>query len=136
MRINALWLILFAFIFDQFSLAAPILDVSGKSLLSGKSVRFLVNEKKGLVVVFLSAKCPCSNSHVSELNALADSFPEFKFVAIHSNSNEDETSAKTYFESRKLSFTVIEDSKAGLADRFKALKTPLENCIRRSHAIA
>ncbi|PIS10906.1 MAG: thioredoxin family protein [Bdellovibrio sp. CG10_big_fil_rev_8_21_14_0_10_47_8] len=81
-------------------------------------------EKKGLVLVFMSAKCPCSNSHVPELKALAEKYKDFRFVAVHSNSDEDLKSAKSYFQSAQLPFPVLEDSKDLIADELKAYKTP------------
>lgn len=80
--------------------------------------------KRGLVVVFLSAVCPCSNSHLEELSALAKENPEFTFVGVHSNVDESIEKSKTYFEKAKLPFVVLQDEKAKLADQFKALKTP------------
>lgn len=112
------------FLFSRVLAAAPILEVKGQSLVYGKPIQRTVSDKKGLVVVFLSARCPCSNSHVSELISLATEYKDFEFLAIHSNSNEDEQTSKVYFESKKLPFPVIQDSKSHLADLFKALKTP------------
>ena len=80
--------------------------------------------KQGLVVVFLSAKCPCSNSHISELNGIAKAHPEFAFVAVHSNSDETPEMAQKYFRDTGLPFPVIQDAKSQLADELKAFKTP------------
>jgi peroxiredoxin len=55
---------------------------------------------------------------------LAKDFPDFEFVGIHSNVDEDLETSKTYFEQKKLVFPVIQDRNAQIADQFKAFKTP------------
>lgn len=102
----------------------PIKSISGQNLFTSEKVTLQTEDKKGLVVVFASARCPCSNSHVQELNQLAKDFPDFKFLAIHSNMDEPTAEAKTYFKKVNFTFPVIEDQKAQLADQFQAFKTP------------
>jgi hypothetical protein len=77
-----------------------------------------------LVVVFLSAKCPCSNSHNNELRNVAETYKEFNFVAVHSNVDEGKELSKPYFEKAAFPFPVIEDEKTKLADELRAFKTP------------
>lgn len=123
-------LILFLLVLPFCSFAAPqIQSVSGENLLSGEPVAMKLQDvgtqgKKGLVVVFLSARCPCSNSHVAEVRDLAQNYKDFAFVAVHSNMDEGEALTKPYFEKAHLPFPVIADAKAHLADQFQALKTP------------
>jgi peroxiredoxin len=105
--------------------AAPqIKNISGEDLLTAQKVNVSADGKKGLVVVFLSAKCPCSNSHVTELKDLASKFPEFTYVAVHSNVDEGKDLSKPYFEKAAFPFPVIEDKKSELADLLQAFKTP------------
>ncbi len=82
------------------------------------------NQKKGLVVVFLSARCPCSNSHVTELSKLSKEYPDYLFIGLHSNQDESLEESKSYFNGAHLPFKVLQDEKAELADRFGAFKTP------------
>lgn len=98
--------------------------VEGTDLISQKSLSFSASVEKPLVIVFLSAKCPCSDSHISELNNLTEKFKDLSFVAIHSNADEDKNLAKNYFTLAKLAFPIISDSEFKLANQFKALKTP------------
>ncbi len=98
--------------------------VMGENLLTGEKVRVSAEGKKALVVTFLSARCPCSNSHIGELKELAKTYSDFSFVAIHSNVDEPKSESKPYFEKAALPFPVIEDQAAELADQFRALKTP------------
>ena len=97
--------------------------VVGTEILSGKSVEIVPGEK-GSVVVFLSARCPCSNSHIELLKNWAEEFKDFSFVAVHSNADEDLKMSQSYFKNAGLPFAVIDDRQGRLADRFKALKTP------------
>lgn len=99
-------------------------DLQGTNLISGEIVQLSSNNSKALVVVFLSAKCPCSNSHNTELQDLALKFPEIKFAAVHSNMDEDKALASTYFKKVNFPFPIVHDVNAKLADQFKALKTP------------
>jgi hypothetical protein len=98
--------------------------IEGRSLLTDVKVQVDSKDKKGLVVIFLSAKCPCSNSHNIELRDLAQSYKEFNFVAVHSNVDEGKELSKPYFEKAAFPFPVIEDEKAQIADKLQALKTP------------
>lgn len=97
--------------------------VAGRDLLTGKTVT-VESGKGGTVVAFLSAKCPCSNSHVALLRELATEYPEFHFVAVHSNTDEPGTLAEPYFRAAALPFPVLEDEKDKLADEYRANKTP------------
>lgn len=117
--------------------AASNLDhIEGKDLFKMTTVQLNVGLKKGLVVLFLSAKCPCSHSHIGELKSLVKDYPEFSFVAIHSNVSEDLTLSRSYFENAELPFQVIQDEKTQIADRFKALKTPHAFVIKPGGIIA
>ncbi|MCC6276512.1 MAG: redoxin domain-containing protein [Oligoflexia bacterium] len=77
-----------------------------------------------LVVVFLSAQCPCSNSHSEELKMLRQTYGFIRFIGVHSNPEEGTELGKTYFSNLKLGFPVIRDDSLKIADAFKALKTP------------
>lgn len=98
--------------------------ISGIDLLHGKNIDISSEGTRGLVVVFLSAKCPCSDSHSADLKQLEIKYPEFHFVGVHSNSDESIEDSKNYFSKLALPFPVIQDDKAAIAGQFKALKTP------------
>lgn len=99
-------------------------SVTGFDFVTGKENTVELKDKKALVVIFVSALCPCSNSHISHLKKMAAADPEFQFVGIHANSDEARTDAVTYFSKVQLPFPVIEDTSAKYADEFRALKTP------------
>jgi AhpC/TSA family protein len=109
------------------ALAALPTELSGTNLMAATGdvkIAISTKENKGTVVVFLSAKCPCSDSHISELKTLAEKYKDFKFVGVHSNVDEDLSMSKKYFTTQALPFPVVQDEKAVFADAFKALKTP------------
>jgi thioredoxin-related protein len=103
------------------AIASPSLE--GKDVVSEKTVQINPG-KRGLVAVFLSAKCPCSNSHIPVLQKLSKEFPEYRFVGIHSNSDETTDETKAYFQKAALDFPVLDDTQAKWADTWQALKTP------------
>jgi len=118
--------ILLSFVFQAqyvFS-ATSLLPLKGQDLFSSKSIEIDLKQKKGVVVVFLSAKCPCSNSHITEIKNLASEYPDVSFVAIHSNADESVEFSKPYFEKMALPFPVIQDHNTEIADRLQAFKTP------------
>lgn len=96
----------------------------GKEILKKESLSPQLLGKKGMVVVFLSAVCPCSNSHMQELAALAKDYPSFTFLGVHSNMNESEEATRAYFQQARLPFSVIRDKGQKIAEELKALKTP------------
>ena len=105
------------------SLPAWGAKLQGPDLFTGQMVE-LKPGPKGSVVIFLSAKCPCSNSHVEVIKKLAKEFPSAAFVAVHSNSDEGEELSRSYFRGADLGFPVIQDLQNQIADEFRANKTP------------
>ena len=102
-------------------------SISGDSLLTHERIEFnFSKQKSALVVIFLSAKCPCSLSHEPYLKSLSEHFSKFgiSFVGVHSNADESAAYAKTHFESSQLPFSIIADPQSDLANRFGALSTP------------
>lgn len=97
--------------------------MSGWDFISSKDVNATASGR-GLVVVFLSARCPCSNSHIAEIKALAEAYRDFRFIAVHANPDESKESMETYFRGVALPFPVVHDVGLKIADEFKALKTP------------
>lgn len=106
--------------YSAVALAAP---VQGRDVVSGENIEVKAGTK-GTVLVFLSAKCPCSASHVGEIRKLSEEFKDFRFFGVHSNTNEDKPTTQTYFKNAELGFPVIQDTGAKIADQYRALKTP------------
>lgn len=124
MKLDKAFRLLFSFVLLSYCIASSAVGaISGRDLLAEKSVEVKPG-KKGTVVVFMSAKCPCSNNHVGIIKKLADEYKDFSFVVVHSNANESADLSKSYFQTVAFSFPVIQDGDGKLADEFKALKTP------------
>lgn len=80
------------------------------------------------VSVFLSKNCPCSQSHETIVQTLANEYKEFEWRGVHANADEIDSkekieASKTYFKSR-FNFPVYEDLDQKETNRLKALKTP------------
>lgn len=119
--------------------------ISGFNLTSGAIDHFdLKKAKLGTIMIFLSNKCPCSQSHIEydpkndNSNKTTEPLPKIKyledlakkfgplgftFVGIHSNADEPLKQAREYFQN-KLPFPVLEDTNSLLAIKMAAFKTP------------
>ncbi len=101
--------------------------IQSPEVLDGRVVTFDPTlSASASVFIFLSAKCPCSDSHLAKLRETYDAFQAkgFRFLGIHSNVDESPEVTGKYFRERPLPFPVLQDERAQLADRFAALKTP------------
>lgn len=116
-------LLFFVFIFPSHLRALPQ-EFSALNVLNSSEVSLKLADGQNKVLVFLSAKCPCSESHEEMLSSLAKEFGTVKFFGVHSNSNESISEAKDHFTKSKLPFLVLHDRDAKIADAFAALKTP------------
>lgn len=124
-NMKTLFLALYAFFLSiNIYASSKVTLIKGRDLVTDENVQVNSQDKKGMVIVFLSAKCPCSNSHNEELRSLHETFKEFNFLVSHSNLDEAPELAKSYFKKLAFAFPVIHDEKAKLADELKAYKTP------------
>lgn len=107
--------------------ATPLpLKIEAKNLISGEKISLTTQspDKKATVMVFMSSKCPCSDSHAAVIKSLTEKYKDYSFVIVHSNVNEDETQSKKYFASLELNAQILQDDGAKIADIMKAYKTP------------
>lgn len=109
-----------------FAQAALPPKIKSLDLLSGKPIEISTqfNDYKGLVVVFLSAKCPCSNSHTNVLKKMSQKYKDYKFVGVHSNADESLATAQQYFKKTAFNFQIVQDNNTQIADLLQAFKTP------------
>jgi peroxiredoxin len=101
--------------------------MEGLDLIGGNKIQVQYKQAKlGTVVLFLSARCPCSASHQSVLEDLSRKFSSqgFNFIGVHSNSDETFDLTRNYFKGSGLGFTVLQDDGAVIANELKAYKTP------------
>lgn len=114
----------FVFLFGNSNTLFASIKASGQNYFSGKVESMEVEDEKLAVVVFLSATCPCSDSHVEHLNNLSAKYPKIKFYGFHSNQDQNSKLGLEYFQKKKMKFPVWRDEKAKVADKLGALKTP------------
>lgn len=106
------------------TLTQSLFALGGRDLFTGATTEVHPG-KRGLVAVFLSTQCPCSNSHMAEIKAVAKDFKkDFNFVAVQSNEDESLKESKDYFERMTLGVPVLRDSGAQLANQLHAARTP------------
>lgn len=75
-------------------------------------------------LVFLSATCPCSQSHVEHLNQLSSEYSEFHIYGVITDEPEAKEKIKQYYTSERFKFPIIEDPNQILVQKYNALKTP------------
>jgi hypothetical protein len=115
---------------------ASIQKISGVNTVTGINTNLIIdNKKSGAVVVFLSALCPCSDSHIFYLKNLKEKFPTFDFIGIHSNADEELKITKEYFSKANLNFPVISDTNSLYANELGASRTPHSYLISNSGEI-
>jgi hypothetical protein len=99
--------------------------IQGTSLATNTKISWSITEASGpTALIFLSAVCPCSKSHLDYLRKLKELNPKVTFIGIHANQDEGTELTKKYFINNPLPFEVIEDENAALANELKAFKTP------------
>ena len=111
---------------DARAMQTPPAIIEGRALADAAKVS--INPRDGsrlTVVVFLSARCPCSASHEPLLATMAREFgKEARFVGIHSNADEPAEESAAHFKQAALPFPVVQDEGSRLANAFGAVKTP------------
>ncbi len=126
---------------------------TASDLYQPKNITFPNPKAKASVVVFLSAKCPCSASHEPILKDLAAKYAKdnIEFIAVHSNQNESTEETRAHFVKTdagavahvasatsvpaSLGFPMVEDRGAKIANELKALKTPHAYIIQKGKVV-
>lgn len=106
--------------------SASAYTFQSKDVLTNKPVTFPSAKAKATVVVFMSATCPCSESHEKVVSELSQKYSKdgFEFIAVHSNQNENNETTQKHFKESALGISVVADPGAKIANELKALKTP------------
>lgn len=106
---------------------AALTNFQGLDLVTNSKITIsaLSNDTyKATALVFISAKCPCSGSHMEELKDLAHTYPQVQFIGVHSNLEEPLSMSQDFFAKNQLGFPVLQDENQKLAEHFGAYKTP------------
>ena len=77
-------------------------------------------------LVFLSASCPCSQSHIEHLNHIKNSFKGLSLYGVITDIPDKSDSARftQYYSKENFTFPIIEDLEQKLVKKYNALKTP------------
>lgn len=135
MKHKFLFIIPLFFSFAAYSAPLPS-EITGLDVLSKKGLQHsFATSPNPTVVVFLSAKCPCSASHEEILKNLQLEFKDFTFIGIHSNSDEPMDIAESHFKASQLPFPILQDNKSFWANQLGALKTPHAFIINNKNEI-
>lgn len=87
---------------------------------------FAKDQSQLKALVFLSATCPCSKSHVDHLNQMQKQYADLKLYAVITDSLTPHTLevVRSYYSPANFNFSVIKDESQVLLTQYKALKTP------------
>lgn len=106
---------------------AILLSVVVQQSLAYENVSKVQADKRDhKILVFLSQKCPCSQSHVNHLNGLAKKHKDIAFFGVITEpiNKDNQEAINEYFTSQRFQFPLIEDSTQTLVKKYGALKTP------------
>jgi thiol-disulfide isomerase/thioredoxin len=83
-------------------------------------------DAKAVVVAFLGTECPISNAYAPVLTELATEYAAkgVRFVGVYSNRQDDAAAVAKHAKEFSITFPVLKDEGAALADRFAAKRTP------------
>jgi peroxiredoxin len=83
-------------------------------------------DHKALVVVFLGNECPLANQYIPRLTSIAKDYADrgVSLLAINANIQDSLTEMTGYALRHELTFPLLKDPDAGVADRFGATRTP------------
>lgn len=84
------------------------------------------NTPQTWVILFVSARCPCSAAHEERMRELAKTYASssLQFLGIHSNADEPPEEGRKHFANASLGFPILQDSSQRWLDTLAALKTP------------
>ena len=82
--------------------------------------------KSGTVLIFISTRCPVSNMYNERMQKLAEEYRAkgVSVVGINSNAPEAAGEIKSHAAEKGLTFPVLKDHTANIADRLGATRTP------------
>jgi len=93
--------------------------------------------KNGTVLLFIAVQCPVSNAYNERMAKLAEDYKAkgIAVIGINSNVAEDAAAVKAHAIEHKLSFPILKDSGARIADRFGASVTPEAYFINQNNKL-
>jgi thioredoxin-related protein len=109
---------------EEFSIGSRIAQIEVKD--GAKTVAFSPSKADATVLIFVSTKCPISNSYNDRMNALYKEYAgrNVQFVFANANENESPAEIEDHAKANRFSFKVYKDAGNVLADKFGATVTP------------
>ncbi|HLJ15051.1 MAG TPA: redoxin domain-containing protein [Bryobacteraceae bacterium] len=110
---------------QEFKVGSTVSDFT-LSDLKGNTVSFSSLRGPTTVVIFISTRCPISNSFNDRMNDIYEDYSAkgVKFVFINANANESADEVAKHAKSVGFVFPVYKDFNNVVADRFGAQSTP------------
>lgn len=89
------------------------------------------------VVLFLSSRCPCSQSYNDRIRQLSENLPPqiIRFVGVYANAGESRQEIEAHAQQQGFRFSVVKDANQHLAARLGARVTPEAFVLDRSHRL-
>ncbi len=93
---------------------------------NGSQVAVSPANANATVVLFVSTRCPISNSYNDRMNAIYRDYhgKQVQFVFLNANNNESAADVESHAHANRLAFKVYKDANNTLADQFNATVTP------------
>ncbi len=120
----------------SFAFAQSIFDIALKNINTEQSVTLKeYNSSKGMVIVFMSTKCPYAKYYELRLQAMANNYRDkgISFLMINSNSSEPNDLIKS--QAKTINARYLLDSSKELADLLGAKKSPEAFLLRVNGSI-
>lgn len=109
----------------------PRVDIPGRPMTT------LYGSGPATVVLFLSAKCPCSNAYNERVRALAQRYAGrgVRFVGVYANQDETIDEITKHARQHGFPFPILKDDRALCADHFGASVTPEVFVVDAGHVL-
>ncbi len=94
--------------------------------------------QKATAVLFVSAKCPCSNAYNERIAAFAKKYannPDVRLVAVYANADETTEEIAAHAKTHRFTMPVLQDAKGLGAKHFGASVTPQAFVLDASHVL-
>lgn len=93
--------------------------------------------EKGMLLVFISTTCPCSNAYNERMDKIARDYKArgIAFIGINANAKESSADAKRHAAQKRFSFPVLKDKGNKLADVLGAQMTPESFLFDKGHKL-
>lgn len=109
---------------QELSIGAKVAEITVTD--GGAPVTISTGKTDATVVIFISTKCPISNSYNDRMNALQRDYSgrNIRFAFVNANANEPVSEIDEHAKANQFTFKVYKDVNNALANQFGATVTP------------